>query len=45
LMRTLAAPLYYQLLVARVPVTEADADLAAAATLAAAKAGVFAASP
>ena len=43
LMRTLAAPLYYQLLVARVPVTEADADLAAAATLAAAKAGVFAA--
>jgi AcrR family transcriptional regulator len=41
LMRTLAAPLYYQLLVARVPVTEADADLAAAATLAAAKAGVF----
>jgi AcrR family transcriptional regulator len=42
LMRTLAAPLYYQLLVARVPVTEADADLAAAATLAAAKAGVFA---
>ena len=45
LMRTLAAPLYYQLLVARVPVTEADADLAAAATLAAAKAGVFGASP
>ncbi len=43
LMRALAAPLYYQLLVARVPVTEADADLAAAATLAAAKAGVFAA--
>ena len=43
LMRTLAAPLYYQLLVARVPVAEADADLAAAATLAAAKAGVFAA--
>jgi AcrR family transcriptional regulator len=41
LMRTLAAPLYYQLLVARVPVTEEDADLAAAATLAAAKAGVF----
>ena len=43
LMRALAAPLYYQLLVARVPVTETDADLAAAATLAAAKAGVFAA--
>jgi AcrR family transcriptional regulator len=43
LMRTLAAPLYYQLLVARMPVTGADADLAAAATLAAAKAGVFAA--
>ena len=45
LMRTLAAPLYYQLLVARVPVTEADADLAAAATLAGAKACVFAARP
>jgi AcrR family transcriptional regulator len=45
LMRTLAAPLYYQLLVARAPVTEADADLATTATLAAAKAGVFAAHP
>jgi AcrR family transcriptional regulator len=45
LMHTVAAPLYYQLLVARVPVTEADADLAAAAALAAAKAGVFAAPP
>jgi AcrR family transcriptional regulator len=41
LMRTLAAPLYYQLLVARVPVTEEDASLAAATTLTAAKAGVF----
>jgi hypothetical protein len=45
LMRTMAAPLYYQLLVARVPVTQADADLSAAATLAAAKAGVLAGSP
>jgi len=44
-MRTMAAPLYYQLLVARVPVTQADADLSAAATLVAAKAGVFAGSP
>jgi hypothetical protein len=42
LMRTLAAPLFYQLLVAREPVTEADASLSTAATLAAAKAGVFA---
>jgi AcrR family transcriptional regulator len=41
LMRTLAAPLFYQLLVARAPVTEADANLSTAATLAAAKAGVF----
>lgn len=45
LMRTMAAPLYYQLLVVRVPVTQADADLSASATLAAAKAGVFAGSP
>jgi len=42
LMRTMAAPLFYQLLVAREPVTEADARLSSAATLAAAKAGVFA---
>jgi AcrR family transcriptional regulator len=40
-MRTMAAPLFYQLLVNRVPVTEHDADLSTAATLAAAKAGVF----
>jgi AcrR family transcriptional regulator len=45
LMRTMAAPLYYQLLIARVPVTEADADIAAAAALAAARAGVFTAVP
>jgi AcrR family transcriptional regulator len=42
LMRTLAAPMYYQLLVAREPVTGASARLSTAATLAAAKAGVFA---
>lgn len=42
LMRTMAAPLFYQLLVAQVPVTEEDARLSTAATLAAAKAGVFA---
>ena len=41
LMRTLAAPLFYQLLVARAPVTEEDANLSTAATVAAAKAGVF----
>jgi hypothetical protein len=40
-MHALAAPLFYQLLVARAPVTERDADLAAAATLAAATAGLF----
>jgi AcrR family transcriptional regulator len=42
LMRTMSAPLFYQLLVAQVPVTEADANLSTRATLAAAKAGVFA---
>jgi AcrR family transcriptional regulator len=42
LMRTMSAPLFYQLLVAQVPVTGADADLSTRATLAAAKAGVFA---
>lgn len=41
-MHAMAAPLFYQLLVAREPVTERDADLAAAATLAAATAGLFA---
>ena len=38
-----AAPLYYRLLVRGEPPTEADADLAAAVVLAAARAGVFAA--
>jgi hypothetical protein len=37
----LAAPLYYRLLVGGEPPTEADADLAAAVVLAAARAGVF----
>jgi AcrR family transcriptional regulator len=41
LMHALAAPLYYELLVTRVPVTERDADRSAAAALAAALAGVF----
>ena len=36
-----AAPLYYRLLIAGEPPTENDADLAAAAALAAARAGVF----
>lgn len=40
-MHAMAAPLFYQLLVARAPVTERDADLAAAAALAAATAGLF----
>ena len=40
-MNALAAPLYYRLLVTREPVTEQDADRAAAAALAAARAGVF----
>jgi Tetracyclin repressor-like, C-terminal domain len=40
LMRYLAAPLFYRLLVAAVPLTQATADQAAAA-LAAARAGVF----
>jgi AcrR family transcriptional regulator len=38
----MAAPLYYRLLVVGEPPTEATADLAAAAALAAARAGVFA---
>lgn len=44
-MHAVAAPLFYQLLVARSPVTERDADLAAAATLAAATVGLFAQPP
>jgi AcrR family transcriptional regulator len=40
-MRAIAAPLYYQLLVSRAPVTDKDAELSAAAALAAAAAGVF----
>ncbi len=42
-MQALAAPLFYRLLVTGDPLTEQDADLAAAAALAAARAGVFAA--
>jgi AcrR family transcriptional regulator len=45
LMRTIAAPLYYQLLVARSPVTERDAELSTATALTAAKAGVFVTAP
>lgn len=41
LMHATVAPLYYELLVTRVPVTEQDADRGAAAALAAARAGVF----
>ncbi|MGH3302116.1 MAG: TetR-like C-terminal domain-containing protein [Streptosporangiaceae bacterium] len=40
-LHALAAPLYYQLLVTRAPVTEHDAELTAAAALAAAAAGIF----
>jgi AcrR family transcriptional regulator len=40
-MHAMAAPLYYRLLVTREPVSERDADQAAAAALAAARAGVF----
>jgi AcrR family transcriptional regulator len=40
-MHAMAAPLFYRLLVARAPVTERDADIAAAATLTAAAAGLF----
>jgi AcrR family transcriptional regulator len=42
-MNAMAAPLYYRLLVTAEPPTPADADRAAAAALAAARAGVFAA--
>jgi AcrR family transcriptional regulator len=41
LMHAMAAPLYYELLVTRAAITERDADRSAAATLAAARAGVF----
>jgi AcrR family transcriptional regulator len=41
LMHAIAAPMYYQLLVTREPVTESDADLSAAAALTAAAAGLF----
>jgi hypothetical protein len=41
LMHAMAAPLYYTLLVTRVPVTEQDADRGAAAALAAARADIF----
>jgi hypothetical protein len=44
-MRTIAAPWYYQLLVARSPVTERDAELSTATALTAAKAGVFVTAP
>jgi AcrR family transcriptional regulator len=40
-MHAMAAPLYYRLLVTREPVSEQDADQAAAAAVAAARAGVF----
>jgi hypothetical protein len=40
-MHAMSAPLYYRLLVTCEPVTERDADLGAAAALAAARAGVF----
>ena len=40
-MHAVAAPLYFQLLVTRAPVTESDADLSAAAALTAAAAGLF----
>jgi hypothetical protein len=45
LMHAVAAPLYHRLLVTGEPLTRQDADRAAAAALAAAKAGVFAAGP
>jgi hypothetical protein len=41
LMKYIAAPLYYQLLMTDEPVTEASADRAAAAALAAARAGTL----
>jgi AcrR family transcriptional regulator len=41
LMHAMVAPLYYELLVTQVPVTEQDADRGAAAAIAAARAGVF----
>jgi AcrR family transcriptional regulator len=45
LMHAVAAPLYHRLLVTGEPLTRQDADRAAAAALAAAKAGVFADGP
>lgn len=45
LMHAVAAPLYYELLVTRVPVTERDADRGAEAALAAARARVFVNAP
>jgi len=45
MMQAMAAPLYYRLLVTGEPLTEQDADLSAAAALAAARTGVFAAGP
>jgi AcrR family transcriptional regulator len=42
LMHAIAAPMYYELLVTRGPVTERDAEQSAAAAVAAAAAGVFA---
>ena len=44
-MNAMAAPLYYRLLVTAEPPTPSDADRAAAAALAAARAGVFAGPP
>jgi len=40
-MHAVSAPLYFRLLVTREPITEPDADAAADAALAAARAGVF----
>jgi AcrR family transcriptional regulator len=40
-MHAVSAPLYFRLLVTREPITEPDADAAATAALAAARAGVF----
>jgi Tetracyclin repressor-like, C-terminal domain len=40
-MHAMAAPLYYRLLVTGDPLTQQDADLAAAAAIAAARSGLF----
>jgi hypothetical protein len=42
LMKYVAAPLYYQLLMTAEPLTESDADRAAAVAIVAARAGLFA---